>query len=252
MRLAVLADIHGNLAALEAVLADLEAQPTVDHIWVLGDLALFGPQPGACVDAVRKLQEEREAKVIQGNTDRYIVTGAAPIISAFEADDWETQRTALALRDASINWARERLDGEQATYLYKLGHSLSLEAEGFGWISAFHAIPGDDEGIVTPDTDEFDLRDALLDAESRLLFGGHTHLAMDRDLGDMRMVNPGSVGLPFDGDTRAAYAILTQADDAPLHIDLRRVAYDMQPTLDALAEHPKGEAVRQQLRDASA
>ncbi len=250
MQLAVLADIHGNLAALQAVIADLDAQAPVDHLWVLGDLALFGPQPAACVDAVRALQEERQAKVIQGNTDRYIVTGSAPTIPPFEAGDWLGQRAALAERDASLNWAREQLDGAQAEYLYKLSHSLSLEAEGYGWLAAFHAIPDDDEGFLTPDASEHDIRDALMDSEARLVLGGHTHLPMDRNLGDVRMVNPGSVGLPFDGDTRAAYAILTFEADGALTVALRRVSYDMHPTLDALQGHPKQAKVRQQLQDA--
>ena len=78
MRLAVLSDIHGNLTAFETAWADVQAQGEFDQIWILGDLAAFGPRPAECIQRVRQLQEEtgkEKLKVIGGNTDRYMVNG---------------------------------------------------------------------------------------------------------------------------------------------------------------------------------
>ena len=81
MRLAVLSDIHGNLTALESAWADVQAQGEFDQIWVLGDLAAFGPRPAECIQQVRELQEQmgkEKFKLIGGNTDRYLVNGTRP------------------------------------------------------------------------------------------------------------------------------------------------------------------------------
>ena len=92
MRLAVLSDIHGNLTALEAALADLNAVGTVDHVWVLGDLAAFGPRPAECVRRVQGMKEtyaEDKIAFIRGNTDRYLVQGTSfPTPAAKDEAGW--------------------------------------------------------------------------------------------------------------------------------------------------------------------
>lgn len=248
MRLAVLSDIHGNLDALEAVLYDLQAQGGADHLWVLGDLAAFGPDPSTCIQTVRELPE---VKVIQGNTDRYLVTGVRPRIPNPTEENWGTLPALLQERDATFTWTLTQLNWEEGEYLMKLGTDLSLEIDGYGWVVGFHAVPGDDEGMLTPETPDHDVRDALLDREGRLAFGGHTHIPMDRDLGDWRMVNPGSIGFPFDGDSRAAYA-LVNFENGTAEVNIRRVAYDIEAVITKLQQqdHPMLDTVARRLRTA--
>jgi predicted phosphodiesterase len=248
MRLAVLSDIHGNLTALQAVLADLQSQGSMDHTWVLGDLAAFGPDPAGCIQAV---QEIPNVKAIQGNTERYLVTGARPTHRVPDEAAWSDLKNGILPRDLSYAWTTSQLDWSQAEYLLKLRHHLSLEAPGYGWVVAFHAIPGNDEVGISPDTPDYQVRDALLDVEGSLALGGHTHLPLDRDLGDWRVVNPGSVGFPADGDTRAAYAILTFENGA-VSVDQRRVPYDIEAVVARYAEvgHPAPDQYIRRLRTA--
>ncbi len=232
MRLAVLSDIHGNLAALEAVLADLQTAGGADLTWILGDLVAFGPQPAECLAVIRALPAER-TKVIRGNTDRYVTTGARPHAERPTAATWAAHVRQMMGRDAAFGWTAQQLDGEAAEYLDRLGTDLALDVPGYGPVVGFHAGPGDDEMVLLPYTPDDLLLDALLDREGRLAFGGHTHRSMDRDLGTWRFVNPGSVGMPFDGDQRASYALVTFADGAA-NVDIRRVAYDVEATIAAL------------------
>lgn len=232
MRLAVLSDIHGNLAALEAVLADLEAAGGADLTWILGDLVAFGPEPRGCLAAIRALPEET-TRVIQGNTDRYVTTWARPHAERPTAENWQDYITMMVERDANFAWTSRQLSGEEAEYLLKLGTDLTEKVDGYGQIVGFHAGPGDDEMVLLPYTHDDVILDALLDREGRLAFGGHTHKPMDRDMETWRFVNPGSVGLPFDGDERASYALVTIEGDT-VTVDIRRVAYDVNATVAAL------------------
>ncbi len=248
MRLAVLSDIHGNLRALQAVLADLDSAGGADLTWVLGDLAAFGPEPSECVKMVRELPN---AKVIQGNTDRYLSTGVRPRMGKITEENWPARATQTRERDACFTWALERMTWEDMKYLQELGTDLWHEVEDFGWVIGFHAIPGDDEGTLLPDTPDHEVRDALLDREGRVALGGHTHVAMNREVGAWRMINPGSIGFPFDGDPRAAYAILT-FENGELHVELRRVSYDIEGAVQALAtgNFPWLELMARRLRNA--
>lgn len=231
MRLAVFSDIHGNLTALEAMLADLEATGSVDVIWCLGDLAAFGSRPVECIRRIRELGEslgKEKFRVIGGNTDRYLLSGQrfpSPPVENVEAlgklvRNWQA-------RDAILNWNAEQLSWEDYEYLQKLiGQELALEAEGFGWVIGYHAIPGDDEAMLKPDTPDEEARDALLDREGRMGIGGHIHVQMDRDLGNWRVVNVGSVGSSVDAPGRAQWGLFT-FENGQVSVDLRRVVYDV-------------------------
>ncbi len=232
MRLAVLSDIHGNAHALEAVLTDLNAAGGADLTWILGDLVAFGPDPRGCLALIRGLPEDT-TKVIQGNTDRYVTRWARPHAENPTADTWAAYVEMMKQRDANFTWTAEQLSGEEAEYLLKLGTDLHVPVEGYGHVVGFHAGPGDDEMVLLPYTADDVILDALLDREGRLAFGGHTHKPMDRDLGSWRFVNPGSVGLPFDGDQRAAYALVT-FDGGAAQVEIRRVAYAVNAAIAAL------------------
>ncbi len=236
MRLALISDIHGNFPALQAVLADLNRIGDFDLIWCLGDLAALGGNPHECVQALISLRDqlgEEAVKIIGGNTDRYLATGAR---IAFppprEEEDFPAFRNNILSMSAIYQWNMERLNWTDYTLLRDiLGRELKLDVEGYGRVIGFHAIPGDDESVaLRPDSADEEAADALLDRGGRLALCGHTHLAMDRQVDGWRVINPGSVGLSFGNPGVAEWAILEWKDGA-LHVDMRRVPYDVEATL---------------------
>jgi predicted phosphodiesterase len=207
--LALIYDVHGNLPALEAALADAREQGA-DGYLIGGDVALFGPWPEATVERLRELAP---ATWIRGNGERWTADPqAAP----------EPVRGATAAARAALG---DALVGELAA----LPESTSVDADTRAW----HGSPVSDVRSFTPEPgeDEAELLEGV--RERRLIFG-HTHLPFRRmsAVGDVELVNPGSVGMPFDGDHRAGYALL--ADDGT--IAHRRVAYDHASVPAALRE----------------
>ncbi len=207
--LALIYDVHGNLPALEAVLADA-ADRAADAYLIGGDVALFGPWPEATVARLRELPR---ATWIRGNGERWT---AAPQ-TAPEPVRGATAAARAALGDAVV----DELD------------ALAPSATVAPGTRAWHGSPVSDVRSFTPEPgdDEAELLDGV--TEQRLIFG-HTHLPFRRTAvtGAIELVNPGSVGMPFDGDHRAAYALLC-GDGA---IEHRRVAYDHASVPAALRE----------------
>ena len=206
MTLALLYDIHGNLPALEAVLADARAERFV----LGGDYALFGPWPVQTVTALRDLPG---ARWIRGNGERWTASPA-------QAPDNEIVQGAIAA-------CREALGARLVDELAALSEQEVLDG-----VRYCHASPVSDVRSFTPDPGEDE--DELLAgvAERRLVFG-HTHLPFRRiSAGGVELVNPGSVGMPFDGDPRAAYALAH--DDGT--VEHRRVAYDHEASAAAVRD----------------
>jgi predicted phosphodiesterase len=249
MRLAVFSDIHGNLSALEAVLDDLKTLGGADLTWCLGDLAAFGPRPAECIRRIKSLAEVDEGKhfkVIGGNTDRYMVTGerlrtpSAKDEAAFKklADEWQA-------RDSALNWGVSQLTYDDYEFLKKIRrHELSHHVEGFGYVIGYHAVPGDDEPSLTPETPDDEARDFLLDREGHVAVGGHIHRQYDRDLGNWRIINVGSVGMALDVKGQAAWGLFI-FEDGKLTVDLRRVPFDVDAVIADLdvVGHPSKEWV---------
>jgi len=244
MRLAVISDIHGNLIALEAVLADLKAQGGADRTWVLGDLAALGPRPAECIERIRDLPH---TDVIRGNTDRYWATGERDPYRIKDEAEWQGLVERLRRREALFLWGMEQLSYSHFEYLQHLRHGVDLKAGRYGWAIGYHGGPGDDEAFLLPDTPDDELLDHFMDAEGRIGFGGHTHLPMVREVGHWTVVNVGSVGMPKD-EGRACYALVTFHEDRA-DIDLRRVAFDGDAVLKDLQQRgtPFNEAVFQWL-----
>jgi predicted phosphodiesterase len=230
MKLAVISDIHGNLVALEAALADLESVGEVDQLWILGDLATGGPRPSECIQRVLALQEqygEDRCKIIGGNADRYLVTGERFVLPPVEDEDAFNQlydhRTGA---DATINWNLAQINWDQYQFLAKILHrEISLHVKGFGHVIGYHAVPGNDEAILSPETPDEEAADTLLDREGWLAIGGHIHRQMDRVLADWRVVNVGSVGRSLETPGSAQWGLFT-FEDGGLTVDLRVVPYD--------------------------
>ncbi|HTN23091.1 MAG TPA: metallophosphoesterase family protein [Solirubrobacteraceae bacterium] len=198
--LALVYDVHGNLPALEAVLADARAQGA-DAWLVGGDVALFGPWPEATVARLRELEP---ATWIRGNGERWTADPAA----APEPVRGATAAARAALGDALV------------AELAALPESAPVGAGTRAW----HGSPVSDVRSFTPHPGD-DEAELLAGVTERRLIFGHTHLPFRRmsTAGAVELVNPGSVGMPFDGDHRAAYALLDEDDGTLTH---RRVAYD--------------------------
>jgi predicted phosphodiesterase len=253
MRLAVIADIHGNLPALETVLADVDAAG-VDKVWVLGDLAAHGGNPAACVEYIRERHSANEDgfQVIGGNTDRYLVTNARSARRpAEDADGYQRYAAQFKVENDVLMWGMAQLGWENYEFLGKLiGKELRLKVDGYGLVMGYHAVPGDDEQNILPDTPDEEALDSVLDRPLRLGLYGHIHRQLDRDLGRVRLVNPGSVGMSFETPGQAQYAILTFEGGA-VSVDMRRLPYDVDAAVRALhtAGHPHAAAIEKIYRD---
>ena len=254
MRLGIFADIHGNLPALQAMRADMQSCGDFDMIWCLGDLAALGGQAVECIREVVALREEVGAdkfKIIGGNTDRYLVTGARiGFPPPKDEGEYDAYRANILSMSAIYQWTMAQLGWADFAALREiLGQETRLAVPDFGTVIGFHAIPGDDEAMsLRPDSPEEEAADALLDREGRLAVCGHTHLAMDRLVGKWRVLNPGSVGLSFGNKGVAEWAVLEWRDGECV-ADLRQVPYDVAATLRAWKAlgHPELEWIRQRL-----
>ncbi len=248
-RLVALSDVHGNLLALEAVLADVQTLGMPDAIWVLGDLTAFCPWP---VETLVRLRELPNVAFLQGNTDRYLVTGRRPALRIHSPEDWANASVHLAERDANFRWTVERLSYTDYEFLRTLPLQLEMDIPGYGRVVAVHATPTDDEAVIFPDMSDDQIRPHLSGLDARLLLYGHTHRPLDRTVDGVRLVNDGSVGLPMDGDPRAAYALLEFEGDQ-CTVAIRRVAYDVEVVIAELerVEHPGRGWVGQRLLEAS-
>jgi predicted phosphodiesterase len=210
--LALLYDVHGNLPALEAVLDDAAAQGA-DTFVLGGDYALFGAWPQETVARLRDL----DAAWIRGNGERWVGDPQAEDLP-------EAMRgAALACRDA----LGDALAGELAALPFDHVHGTArfVHASPVSDMRSFLPQPGDDDAELLTGV-----------AERHLVFG-HTHLPFRRESGRVDLLNPGSVGMPFDGDPRAAWA-LVHDDGTPEH---RRVAYDHAASAAAVRERFDGE-----------
>jgi putative phosphoesterase len=220
LRVGLISDLHGNLPALEAVLAELEREQ-LDELVCLGDVAV-GPQPSETLARLRALG----CPVVKGNWDDWFAEGIPPL-------DGEHGRK-LAEQGA---WWAERLSAAEREYLRGLPPVLELSLGG-GALLCFHGTPRSHSEAIHAGTTEEELDAALSGREALLFIGGHTHAQLVRAHKRSLLINPGSVGLPFEGwppsGTRvlpwAEYAVL-DVRDGRLSIDLRRADYDVDELL---------------------
>jgi predicted phosphodiesterase len=212
MRVALLSDIHGNVVALDAVLADMALQGPFDEIVVAGDLAWSGPWPAEVVDRVAALA----TRVIRGNTDAF-----------FDVDEESAPPDTYAERFlTALAWMRQQLGPQRTAYLRSLPFSQCITPAAGHELLIVHANPIDMDQPIAPRTGEQDLDD-LLGADPRweVLAFGHVHVPFVRQWRGRMLVDVASAGLPMDGDPRAAYAILTWAGHA-WRAEHRRVFYN--------------------------
>ncbi|CAN5721204.1 metallophosphoesterase family protein [soil metagenome] len=229
MRLALIADIHGNTVALDTVLGELRDEE-VDEIVCLGDIASDGPDPRGCIARIR----ETGCPTVLGNTDAAWAQPSPPRTNG----DWVEEFD---------RWSRDQLTAEERAWLGGLEPVLSRTVGGHSLL-CFHGSPRSFDDVILAATPSSELTPMLAANEADLLAGGHTHQQLIRRFHSSTIVNPGTVGLPFDGvpaswpptaeeaasirnPTLAEYAVVT-THGSRFSIDLRSTRYE----LDALAE----------------
>jgi putative phosphoesterase len=188
LRVAAIYDVHGNLPALEAVLAELESIKP-DLIVVGGDV-VAGPMPAEVLDRLVTLGER--ICFVRGNADREVVAAYDDRPHADPIDVADPAERVAA-------YAASKIDREHRDLLASFVERLIVEVEGVGQVLFCHGSPRSDEEIVTAATTELRLREILARVDQGLVVCGHTHAQFDRRVGAKRVINAGSVGMPYQG-----------------------------------------------------
>jgi putative phosphoesterase len=205
MRVAALYDIHGNLPALEAVLDDVRRQG-IEQIVVGGDV-FPGPMSIEALELL--LAQDVAVRFLRGNGDRVVLD---------LAEGRETDPVPASHR-APLEWVAQQLRPEHRRILQSWPATIRFAVDGIGEVLFCHASPRNDTDIFTRLTSEHRLRPLFADVGADLVVCGHTHMQFDRTVGDVRVVNAGSIGMPF-GEPGAYWLLLGRA------IELRCTEYD--------------------------
>jgi len=219
MPTAALADIHGNLPALEAVLADPRIAEA-ERIVVLGDV-VTGTFPAETLDRLSGLP--CQVLFLRGNADR---------LALGDPGEW-------------YGWVREKLGPERIETIGRWPLSFAIEVEALGPVRCCHSLPEDDERGLTRITPEPDFAADLAGIEERIVIGGHTHVQFDRRIERWRYINVGAVGRPYEARPGAYWAMLG-AD-----VELVRTDYDVRAAAEAVlaSGQPNAEEVADTLLD---
>ena len=230
MRALVISDIHGNIDALLALEAELKNRRFApDLTLVLGDLVDYGPAPEEVIAWVR----ENADYVVRGNHDHAMATGA----------DCRSSTAYKSLSVATREYFRTRLSEAALQYLRDLPTTCSTDIAGK--TEMVHATPRNPLfEYLRPESSDAQWRSAMegITDGNQLLLLGHTHLQFDKTVGRVRIVNPGSLGQPKDGDPRGCYAIIEGG-----RVELRCVEYDVEKATARLAQLDLPALVREQL-----
>jgi putative phosphoesterase len=215
VRIALLGDIHGNLKALEAVLADARSKGTTFFLNA-GDLLGYGPFP----EEVVRLARSSELISVVGNFDlKALSIGECQKETAME------QKKLLAFR-----WAYDNLSAESREYLKELPHEVRFEVAGTKFLLT-HGSPTSIDEHLGPGTSLERLTELARSSGAQVIIVGHSHRDMIKRVEGTLFINTGSVGRPDDGDPRATYAIMTTE---PLQVEHVKVEYDVESTVEAV------------------
>jgi putative phosphoesterase len=206
MRVAAIYDIHGNLPALEAVLQDVR-RAEVDHIVVGGDVV---PGPMPCETLACLLDLDIPVRFIQGNGDRTVLAQMAGTESSEVPEQFR----------GVVRWTAQQLHPEHERLLASWPKTLRVAIPGLDEVLFCHATPRSDTEIFTRLTPEDRLLPVFAEVNVPLVVCGHTHMQFDRRVGRVRVVNAGSVGMPF-GEPGAYWLLLGP------NVQLRHTSYDL-------------------------
>ena len=220
MKLAIFSDIHGNLPAFEAVLSDIQRQH-VDQLVCLGDIAVLGPQPVE----VLHLLKQTGCPVVMGNTDHWCLDPA----------NYERHDEANNLFFELERWSAMRLSDEDRQYIHTFQPTVELPLHGGETLLCCHGSPRNYLDQISTATPQDKLVEMLNGVSQLVVACGHTHAPLLRRVGRSTIINPGSVGRPFETDPAtekvkygkwAEYAVL-EAEHGSLSAAFHRVSYDI-------------------------
>jgi predicted phosphodiesterase len=242
MKIALFSDIHANLPALEAVLADIDnRQP--DAIYCLGDLVGYAPWPNEVINEIRK----RRIPTIAGNYDEGIGLGSDECGCAYKADKEKS------MGEISISYTNELVKDDERAYLRSLPRHIRLEFEAQPQklqLLFVHGSPRKINEYLFEDRQEKSMLRIMEDADTDLMFFGHTHKPYHRkfayEAGEetyyRHAINIGSVGKPKDGDPRAGYVMLhidhnaNRPDPSSFEVEFIRIDYDVEKAARAVED----------------
>ena len=237
MRIALLADIHGNDIALKAVLESVEEKGGVEVYWILGDLVAVGHAPIRVI----KILQGLPAEIIRGNTDRYVCTGdrPGPFLEQVQADASLLQ--TLVEVEGDFSWCQGAVTVTGwLDWLSNLPLEYRTTLPDKTDVLCVHASPGNDDGNgIKQSMSQQEIENQLLDCKASLVCVGHTHRPFSMYINNKHIINPGSVSNPVGKDVRASYAII----DSRQHgytVEHHRVDYDHQMVIEQLEQtkHP--------------
>jgi putative phosphoesterase len=200
VRVAALADVHGNAPALAAVLAEV-AREQVDLVVFCGDLT-WGPLPNETLELVRAI--ETPVRFVRGNADRSVGV----------------------MLDERGTWMAAQHDAEATRFVQGFDSHVVVDVDGLGPTRFVHGSPRSDEECVTPRTPAERVGEFMTGVDERVVVTAHVHVSYDRAVAGVRLVGPGSVGRPYEGARAARWALLGP------DVDLRRTEYDHEATAD--------------------
>jgi putative phosphoesterase len=230
MRIALIADIHGNLVALQAALAAID-RDRPDTIVCLGDVAATGPHPREVLARLRELG----CPVVMGNADVELLE---PPDSGTEPDEFTANILDIT------RWAANQLDPEDRAFIASFQPTIEIELAHGQRLLCCHGSPQSFDDIIVAATPDEEIAGMIEGREAEVYAGGHTHIRMLRAWHDREIVNPGSVGLAYrflpDGSVRippwAEFALLSCSDEGAVSVDFRRVPYNREATMRAMHE----------------
>lgn len=226
-RVALVSDVHGNAVALEAVLAEVD-RAAVDLIVWGGDLT-WGPLPE---DTLRLVEPYRDRSIfVRGNAERALAESAVAVSAGDESALTERER-----------WMLTAHGPEARAFLAMFVEGCVVEIPGLGAVRFCHGSPRSDEELITYATPEARIRALMDGVPERVLASAHTHIRFDRAVAGIRSLNPGSVGMPYEGTTGLAYWAVLGPD-----VELRSTPYAVDDT--AARYRASGDPLTEQMID---
>lgn len=224
MKVAVISDIHGNMQALEAVLADIKAD-SCDKILCLGDLAMAGPEPAKTIELIKRMYENGEIELIQGNTDEMIATPDTSI--PYVKEKFPIMGNALE-NDVKI------IPQNLKDFLKELPAQKELIFDGVK-VLMVHGSPRKNDENISPDLPLSKIEEMIENTDANLILCGHTHIPCGYQTSKKQtVVNDGSVGRPFTPKPDACYAII-DFKDGTFEVEHKFVDYDREKAAKILA-----------------
>ena len=213
MKLLLISDIHGNKEALDAVL-----KVPHDEVICLGDIADYGPSPAECIDTLRS----RNIETVLGNHDAAVGTGIDC------GCGYKYKHLSISTRE--YTWSC--LEEEHLTFLRQLPFKVEKVVDGHR-LYFTHGSPRSNFEYILPETSDTEILEMLDGVNADILFTGHSHKAMIREVNDVMLINPGSVGQPRDGNPLASCAVF---DSETLEAEIIRCEYDLESTCRCISE----------------